>query len=153
MDFWIDQYGEEFDRVIDAVLEISKGNYTDEVTNRFKALKPERGTISALLIRFSEIVMIGDIVALKRADGSDLASKTRSFLEQLQHSNFTEDDANILAAVVLHLLSSSKRSHEVEQLPSYEGVQFRFNLVHPKILKVARNLHPGIEEIYQSLQP
>lgn len=153
LDFWIDQYGPDLDRALDVATRISKGQYDDETIHLLGELGADHFTTAGLIKLFCELVMISDLKSLKRHNGDGLGLKVRTFLERLRHSNFTEDDANILASVVMNLSASDERVlRETEGVRrEFTNTTFRPNLVHPKISWIARNLHPGIEEIYQKL--
>lgn len=153
MDFWIDQYGPDLDHALDVATKVARGEFDDQTIQQLGTLKHDPFTTAGLIKLFCELIMIFDLKSLKRHNGDGLGSKVRTFLERLRHSNFTEDDANILASVVMNLSASDERVlRETEVVRrEFTSTTFRPNFVHPKISWIARNLHPGIEEIYQKL--
>lgn len=152
LDFWIDQYDDELDIALEAALKVSRGIYDDDVSKTLNVLTDDH-TTAGLIKQFCLLVAIFDLKSLGRHSGEDLEERVETFLTRLSHSNFVEDDANILATVIAYLAREDGRIGKiVDRVYSKENDnRFRTNLVHPKIALIARNLHPGIDEIYKTL--
>jgi len=155
LDFWIDQYGADLDHALDVAVKVSRAEVDEAVTEEFRKLNADPTTTIGLVRLFCEIVMIFDLISLGRHKGDGLAEKIGVFFERLRHSNFTEDDANILAAVIIKLGASDERVvRDTEPFRNaYAKTKMSFNpkYVHPKIAMIAQNLHPGINEFYEKL--
>lgn len=155
LDFWIDQYGADLDAALNMAIKVSRGEVDEAVTKQFRDLDTDSHTTLGITRLFCEIVMTFDLISLGHHRGEGLAAKICTFFERLQHSNFTENDANILAAVVIKLSASNEKIlHETKEVRDrYAKTNIRFNpkLVHPKIALIARNLHPEINDLYEKL--
>lgn len=154
MEFWIDQYDADLDVVLSAAEKIAVGKYDDPAVLRLRSSKFDSFTNAGLLQAFCELVMIFDLKSLGRHDGKGLVDKAATFLNRLTHSNFVEDDANVLAAVVIHLMQGDAKLIEAtrDARMRFSDTTYRPDYVHPRIHEIARNLHPGVDEIFQQLK-
>jgi hypothetical protein len=153
LDFWIDQYDEDLNLALEVATKVSRAEYDKETLHKLTTLQFDPFTTAGLIKQFCELVVILDLRSLGKHSGEGLDEKLRTFLKRLRNSNFVEDDANILAAVLRYLARDDDHTLRVidEEYGTDTDKRFRPKLVHTKIAWVARNLHPGIEDLYQHL--
>ncbi len=152
LDFWIDRYDDDLDIALEAALKVSRGVYDDDVSKTLNTLKGDH-TTAGLIKQFCLLVAIFDLKSLGRHDGEGLEEMVETFLTRLSHSNFVEDDANILAGVIAYLARGNERITRIFDriYGKKTDTQFKPKLVHPKIALIARNLHPDLDEAYRKL--
>jgi len=152
LDFWIDHYDDDLDIALEAALKVSRGVYDDEVSKTLNELNDDHST-GGLIKQFCLIIAILDLKSLDRHSGEGLEQMVETFLKRLSHSNFLEDDANILAGIIAYRARDDERITSIfdDIYGKKEDTTFRPDLVHPKIALIARNLHPDVDELYKKI--
>ena len=152
---WEDAYDESFDKAITAATSFAHGKSLEALKSTLQDTKATPASNGGLIIRILRALIFLKYPS-EGADSESLVMRDApKILSDLNKSQFTEFDANLLAAVFIRALSANekmmRRTAKVRK--KFVGVKFQTALVHPMIRDFAIASDREIAAVFSSANP